>query len=98
MRYEIDFSEEARSHLRRLPARDRAVVVDRVESLLADEPTRETHNLKRLRPNPLAKYELRIGRLRVFFDTDEELREVLVLAVGQKQRNRLWIAGNEVAL
>ncbi len=59
---------------------------------------RETRNLKSLRPNPLAKYELRAGALRVFFEANEKTRVVLVLAIGRKEGNRLWVGGKEVIL
>ncbi len=96
--YTIHFSEEARTHLRQLSARERTVVINRAEAALSDKPTREARNLKALRPNPLAKYELRIADLRVFFEVKEEEREVLVLAIGRKEGNRLWVGGKEVKL
>jgi hypothetical protein len=34
----------------------------------------------------------------VFFEIEEDTANVLVLAVGRKEGNRLWIAGEEVAL
>lgn len=75
-------------------------MLDRVEVALESEPTRETRNVKMLRPGPLAKYkyELRAGNLRVFFDVEEETGQVLVLAIGRKEGSRLWIGGKEVAL
>ncbi len=49
-----------------------------------------------MRPNPLAPWELRIGQLRVYYDVEEEPDPVVViLAVGIKVRNRVWI-GKEV--
>jgi mRNA-degrading endonuclease RelE of RelBE toxin-antitoxin system len=59
---------------------------------------RETKNLKRLQPNPLSSYELRVGSFRVFFDVIEAEAEVLVLAVGKKEGSRLRIAGMEIDL
>lgn len=72
--------------------------MDRIELVLGSEPTKETRNLKLLRPTPLAKFELRIGALRVFFEVDDENRRVLVLAIGRKEGNRLWIDGKEVSM
>lgn len=51
-----------------------------------------------LRPNPIATYELRVHDLRVFFDVDLHMREVLVLAVGRKKGSRLRVGGREVLL
>ena len=98
MRYTIRFTEEARTHLRQLSARERRTVLDRIEAALGNEPTRETRNLKVLRPNPLGKYELRAGPLRAFFDVRERTHEVLILAIGRKEGNRLWVGGKEVTL
>ncbi len=96
--YEIAFSEEARAHLWGFTAGERKVILGRVGALLSSEPERETRNLKVLRPNPLSKYELRIGTFRVFFEVDREKDEVLVLAVGRKEGNLLKIAGKVVKL
>ncbi len=51
-----------------------------------------------LRPNPLARYEFRVGSFRVFFDVDEEAREVNITAIGRKEGNQLWIGDKEVRL
>ena len=96
--YEIAFSEEARAHLWGFTAGERRVVLGRVGALLASEPERETRNLKVLRPNPLSKYELRVGTFRVFFEVDREKDRVLVLAVGRKEGNTFAIAGEAVTL
>ena len=58
------------------------------------QPTVETRNRKPMRPNPLAPWELRIGKLRVYYDVEEEPEgAVYVRAVGVKERNRVRIAG-----
>ena len=45
-----------------------------------------------MRPNPLAPWELRLGNLRVYFDIVIEPEPiVVVLAVGVKKRNAVWI-------
>jgi mRNA-degrading endonuclease RelE of RelBE toxin-antitoxin system len=98
LRYRVRFSKEARSHLGDLSARERRAVLDRAEVALGVEPMRETRNLKVLRPNPLARYEFRVGALRVFFEVSERRREVLVLAIGRKEGNRLWVGGKETTL
>jgi mRNA-degrading endonuclease RelE of RelBE toxin-antitoxin system len=72
--------------------------LDAALAALAQEPEKETRNLKILRPNPIAKYELRVGNLRLFFEVDGVAREVMMLAIGRKDGNRLWIGGREVEL
>jgi mRNA-degrading endonuclease RelE of RelBE toxin-antitoxin system len=47
-----------------------------------------------MRPNPLAPWELRSGDLRVYYDVEEEPEAVVyVNAVGVKERNQVYIAG-----
>jgi mRNA-degrading endonuclease RelE of RelBE toxin-antitoxin system len=81
-----------------MSGRERKMVLDRCEALLERDPARPTRNMKVLRPNPLARYELRLGNLRVFFEIEEDAGSVLVLAVGRKEGNKLWIGGEEVDL
>ncbi len=96
MAYRIDYSPDAEDHLRELTASQRALVLDGVDEQLTYQPTVETRNRKIMRPNPLAPWELRIGQLRVYYDVEEEPDPVVViLAVGIKVRNRVWI-GKEV--
>jgi mRNA-degrading endonuclease RelE of RelBE toxin-antitoxin system len=64
--YRIEYSPNCEHHLRVLPARDRIIVLDAVEEQLAHQPDVRTQNRKRMRPNPLAPWELSIGNLRVY--------------------------------
>ena len=98
-RFEIEVTREAEAHLAMLPARDRAILFEAIARRLAYEPTVENRNRKRLRPNPVAPWELRVGPLRVYFDVKEEPRRtVTIQAVGIKDRSRLLIGGEEVEL
>lgn len=85
--------------MRTLTARQRAIVLDSVEEQLAHQPQIETTHRKRMRPNPVAPWELRIGDLRVYYDIiDEAEPSVLVLAVGLKRRSAVWIGGVEIRI
>jgi hypothetical protein len=61
--YRIRFTQLAEDHFAELTARQQAIVVGAVKVQLKNEPLRETRNRKRLRPNPLAPWELRVGFL-----------------------------------
>ncbi len=99
MDYRIEYSPEAEGHLRALTARQRATVFDHVEQQLADQPSQETRHRKRMRPNPLAPWELRCGDLRIYYDIANEPESlVTVVAVGIKDRDRVLIGGEEVKL
>jgi len=97
--YRIEYDPEAEDHLAALTARDEAMVLDSLPDQLAHQPTVTTRNRKPMKPNPVAPWELRIGRLRVYYDVQEEPeRVVTVRAVGIKDRNRIYIGGTEIKL
>jgi mRNA-degrading endonuclease RelE of RelBE toxin-antitoxin system len=97
--YQIEFSPDALAHLHGLTARQRAIVLDGVEDQLSNQPTTRTRNRKPLRPNALASWELRVGNLRVYYDTiEEEPRSVRVRAIGVKERTKVFIGGKEIEL
>jgi len=66
---------------------------------LAHQPTLPTRNRMPLRPNPVAQYRLRAGRLRVYYDVEETPESlVIVKAVGIKIRERVYVGGREIEL
>lgn len=94
----IEFTPEALEDLRVLRAYDQRRVIESVEEQLQHQPVQETRNRKRLRPNELAEWELRVRTFRVFYDVDEENALVKIEAVGYKQGNILFIHGEEYEL
>ena len=98
MRFEIEFNPDAVDHLDVFPARARAIILDAIQEQLAHEPSRETRNRKLLRPNPLAPWELRVAKWRVFYDVQTEPSLVVIVAVGEKRGNEIWIGGEEIIL
>ncbi len=100
MEYGIRYTVTALEHLRDLSARDRTTLVDAVDDQLRHQPDVPTRRRKRMRNNPVAPWELRVGDYRVFYDVVLEAEEagkpeVVVLAIGLKIRNRVWIGGEE---
>ena len=79
--------------LRLIPKTDQVAALDAIEQHLVHEPDRETRNRKRLRPNRLAEWELRVGTFRVFYDVDTADRIVKVVTLGRKEGNRLFVRG-----
>ena len=99
MAYRSRFAESAEEHFAQLTARQHVIVLDALKVQLRYEPLRETRNRKRLRPNPLAPWELRAGALRVFYEVDaDEADLVNILAIGVKRGNRLFIGGKEIKI
>ena len=98
MAFAIEFSAPARDHLEGLRKRDQRVIVDAIEAQLTHEPGKPTRNRKRLEDNPLAPWELRVGDFRAFYDIDLDGATVVIVAVGRKVHNRVFIGGEEIEL
>lgn len=96
--FRIEFTPESLEDLRLLRVYDQRRVIESVEEQLRHQPTQATRNRKRLRPNELAEWELRVGDFRIFYDTDEEDALVKIEAVGYKKGNILFIHGEEYEL
>ena len=73
------------------------MILAAIERQLLHQPLVETRNRKRLRPNPIAPWELRVRNVRVFYEVDQP-GVVTVLAIGAKRGNRLIIGGEEIPL
>lgn len=99
MSYTIEFAESVKQHLKSLTSRERSVVFESIEEQLLYEPLIETRNRKKLRPNPIAPWELRIGSIRVFYEVVAEYPEIVrILAVGKKEGNTLFIGRQDIEL
>jgi len=98
MPYAVRFTERAQKHLKSLSAYERRILLDQIEANLSHEPDSETRNRKVLRPNPVGRFELRVGDLRVFYNIDRETFVVLIVAIGRKVGNRLVVGGEEWVL
>jgi len=97
--YAIEYAPEVREHLRQLTKRDSVAVLDAIDQQLTHEPCTEARNRKPMRPNPVAPWELRVGRFRVYYDVSERPNRVVkVVAVGVKERDRVRIGREEVLL
>ena len=69
-----------------------------LESMTRDPRQNRGRNRKRLRPNELAEWEVRIGDFRVFYDVDQENKLIKIEAVGYKKGSQLFIRGKEYKL
>jgi mRNA-degrading endonuclease RelE of RelBE toxin-antitoxin system len=97
-KFRIEFTAEAKIDLTWFSVYERRIIVDEVRRQLTDQPAVQTRNRKVLRDNPIARWELRVGKFRVFYEVGEDVATVSVGAVGAKQHNRLYIRGQEVRL
>lgn len=79
--------------LRALPVREQRLLEAAIRARLLHKPITPTRAVKRLRTNPLAEFELRVGDLRVLYNV--EAAEVVLLVVGRKVGNKLIVEGEE---
>ncbi len=96
--FQIELTPEAIKDVEQLRAFERRQIIAAMQEQLAHQPTAITRNKKRLRPNQLAEWELRIIPFRVFYDVDVDHAVVKIVAVGYKQGNTLFIHGEEYDL
>ena len=93
--YEIELAPDAEQDLMWFRKSLRNVILDGIEVNLRYEPSVETDNRFRLRPNQTAEWELRVRNFRVFYDMDTRVGIVSIVAVGLKVGNRLFFQGKE---
>jgi mRNA-degrading endonuclease RelE of RelBE toxin-antitoxin system len=100
MKFEIAFTRTAAEHVRSYRKYEQKIILDAVDDQLAQEPTTETRNRKRLGQNELSDWELRVQDFRVFYDVhvEEERGVVKIMAVGRKEHGVLRIGDREVRL
>jgi hypothetical protein len=101
--FALIYDPEITGHLAAIESKYHSLIRDGIEEQLGFEPETETRNRKQLeRPIELgARWELRLGpdnRFRVFYRVEAEEWRVRILAIGVKERNRLFISGEEVKL
>lgn len=93
MPYKITLTEDGERQLRALPAHERRILETAILARLEHQPETPTKAIKRLRPNPLADFELRVGDLRALYTVEGD--EVVILLVGRKVGNKLIVEGEE---
>src|SRR5438034_206382 len=101
--YTLIYARGVAKHLVSIDAKYDSLIRETIEEQLRFEPSVETRNRKPLRqPAPFAaEWEIRFGpdnRFRVLYDMDEEHRAVQIVAIGEKEGNRLIVRGEEVEL
>lgn len=82
--YRIEFTEDAKLDLSYYTAYERKVIVSALREQLTYQPSVETANRKHLYQHPIATWELRTGKYRSFYETNEMALLVVIVAVGHK--------------
>lgn len=98
MLHRITVTENAERQFKTFSARDQKSIADGIAKRLLHEPTKESKAIKKLRTNPFAEFELRLGKFRVLYNVhvaDPADPEVILLLFGEKVGNRLIVEGVE---
>src|SRR5262245_55935240 len=99
--FDLVYDPEVRDHLDAIESKYHSLIRTALEEQLLFDPEVTTRNRKPLeRPIAFdARWELRFGPdncFRAFYRVEMEERRVRVLAIGVKDRNRLYIGGKLV--
>ncbi len=102
-KFALIYASITKSHLKPIDRKYYSLIRTSIENNLQYEPDIETTNRKPLKRQVAfeAEWELRFGpdnRFRVFYDIDMEAHEVHILAIGEKERDRLFVGGKEIKL
>src|SRR5262245_12351874 len=100
MTYQVTVSDSALADIAFFNVSEQRAIVAGIIAHLSVDADVPSRRKKRLRPNPIAPWELRLGNYRVFYsvDADATVKAVLVVAVGRKEHNDLFIRGKKVQL
>ena len=71
MPFLINLTTDAEEDLAYFKARERRFILDGIKTHLRFETDQESKRRKKLDPNPLASWELRIDNYRAFYDVEE---------------------------
>lgn len=98
--FTLVFAPQVKDHLQAIDRKHHSLIRDTIDERLQWEPNVQTKNRKSLREPMLgADWELRLGpknRYRVLYDIDEDNHQVVILAIGVKDGERLIVGGEEV--
>jgi len=102
-RFELIYAPQVKQHLKAIERKHHTLIRREIEARLQFEPEVETRNRKPLKRvvGFGAEWEIRFGPancFRVFYEVGRERGVVYILAIGVKERERLYIGGEEIKL
>lgn len=92
--FRLVYAPVVKEHIQAIERKYYSLIRTTIEDQLRFEPTVETRNRKPLKQSLIVggDWEVRFGpnnRFRVFYEVDEGVREVHILAIAVKERDRL---------
>ncbi len=100
--FDLIYAPVIKRHLKAIESKYYSLIRQAIEEQLQTEPDVETGNRKPLkRPIIGATWEIRFGpnnRFRVLYTINLDEKQVYILAIGEKEGERLRIGGEEIRL
>jgi mRNA interferase RelE/StbE len=82
--YAITFTEVALKNLQGYPQKDKGLIIKNIEQLAVDPYTKS--NVKRLVDFDVAAFRLRVGKYRVLFDREDDLKIIDIIDIRQRKQ------------
>ncbi len=93
MSFAIVITDHFLRQFRCLTARQQAILEASIRNKLSDQADQVSKSIRKLRPNPLATFELRAQDLRALYNIEDGT--VVILVIGRKSGNKLIVEGTE---
>ncbi len=97
MKFQIKLTPSAQGDLAYFRSFEQKIILQGIKKYLTEDAHTEMVRKKRLRPNPLAPWELKLGDYRIFYDLETEA-SIKIIAIGYKEHNELFIRGRKLEL
>ena len=105
-KFSLIYAPITKDHLRAIEAKYYSLIRKEIETQLRLEPDVRTRNRKPLKRLAIfgaatAIWEVRLGpqnRFRVLYRVDRENMQVSILAIGEKEGQRLFVGGEDIEL
>jgi len=97
MKFDVKLVPSANRDLDYYNAYEQKIILDAISKFLGTDANVHTKRRKQLRQNPVAPWELRVGKYRAFYEIRGE-NLVRVLAIGHKEHNELFIRRESVEI
>ncbi|MCC3410856.1 MULTISPECIES: type II toxin-antitoxin system RelE/ParE family toxin [unclassified Microcoleus] len=93
--YQIEYTPQAIQDIKYFKKHEQQQILSEIPVQLRYEPSVETRNRKRTRPNSMAEWELRIAEFRVFYNVEEQVQIVEIQRIGEKEGNTFLFRGQQ---
>jgi mRNA-degrading endonuclease RelE of RelBE toxin-antitoxin system len=97
MPFQVILTPSAEGDLDYFKRFEQRLIVDGLKRYLRNDADIESQHRKQLRDNPLAPWELRLGKYCAFYEIGDA-STVKIVAVGYKEHNDLFIRGEKVEI